>query len=182
MLFFLGIAVIGAFVLGMSILVGDSDIDTGDMETDTGSDLSSDPSVLSLKTVSLFMVGAGSAGAVLSLYVENVLLTSLVGAAIGVGFSIGGYQLLKVVYRQQASSLVEDTDFLARPAQVTVAIPPKGVGQVGFEVRGKRLYRKAREKSGASVAEGLHVHITDIDGSVLVVERLDHAKHELKED
>lgn len=166
MTFFLILALLGGLALAVAMFGGDGDdaLDSGD---------GSSPGVLSLKTVSLFLLGFGLTGAVAisTLPGAGPLVAGIVGGAGGIGFAALGYQILKFVYGQQASSLHSTEDLLGKQAMVSMRIPASGVGQVSCEVNAKRVYMEARSKDDQRFEEGESVYIRDIEGGVLVVER-----------
>ena len=59
------------------------------------------------------------------------------------------YQFAKILYSQQASSEVQMSRLVGRSAEVTVAIPAGGVGQISLSVAGERTEHVARAKDGA---------------------------------
>ena len=65
------------------------------------------------------------------------------------------YQFAKLLYSQQASSEVRMTGLVGQPAEVSVAIPAGGVGQVTLTVGGERtehIARSARRAGGSRAA------------------------------
>ena len=70
------------------------------------------------------------------------------------------YQFAKILYSQQASSEVQMSRLVGRSAEVTVAIPVDGVGQISLSMAGERSEHVARSKGwtrgGARHAGGHH--------------------------
>ncbi len=168
MLFFIIAALLGALVLAISVFSGTGDGDHQGLEGGDGEG----PGFLNLKSVSLFLMGMGIVGAIATYYMGGVVnfITSVIGVFGGVLFAGAGYQVLKLVYQQQATSLYSLQDLLGRQANVSIAIPKHGVGEVSCEISSQRIYREARSKSQKAIAVGEIVYIEDIEGGVLIVE------------
>ena len=170
MVFFLGIAVLGALMLGVSIFAGSDHGDAADCG-DHGPDLG----FFNIKTIALFTVGTGSAGALATMYLGGSI--SLLGSAIGVlgglGLGVAGYKFLKVVYRQQATSLFSHDDLPGLDARVSVQIPEGGLGQISCEVRSRTVYQEARSRDGTIIDVGASVLITEVEDGVAIVEGWD---------
>jgi len=81
------------------------------------------------------------------------------------------YQFAKILYSQQASSEVQMSRLIGRSAEVTVAIPADGVGQISLSVAGERTEHVARAKDGRAVARGAQVVIAALGGDSVVVEK-----------
>ena len=62
------------------------------------------------------------------------------------------------------------TRLVGRSAEVSVAIPSNGVGQVSVSLAGERTEHVARSKDGRAVARGTEVVITALRGDSVVVE------------
>lgn len=176
MIFFIGIALLGAVMLAVSAFSGDQD--GGGFDGD--GDVAHGPSFLSLKTVSLFMVGTGLAGALAASYSGGVTFFASLLAVLG-GLALGwvGYAFLKLVYGQQASSLIKTEDLIGLEAQVSIAIPAHGIGQVGCVVNSRRVYHEARSKDEEAIQEGINVFIVDVQGGVVIVERIGQIEAEI---
>jgi membrane protein implicated in regulation of membrane protease activity len=176
MIFFIGIAMLGAIMLAISAFAGDHDTSG----LDSAGDLAHGPGFFSLKTISLFMVGTGLAGALAATYSGGVtFFASLLAVLSGLFLGWVGYLFLKVVYRQQASSLIKDDDLIGLQAHVSVAIPAQGLGQVSCVVKSKRVYQEARSKSGRAIQEGTTVYISDVQNGVVIVQKIDPREREI---
>jgi hypothetical protein len=64
------------------------------------------------------------------------------------------------------------TTLVGRTAEVSVAIPANGVGQISISVSGERTEHVARSKDGQAVPRGSDVIITDLRGDSVVVARV----------
>jgi membrane protein implicated in regulation of membrane protease activity len=96
-------------------------------------------------------------------------------AASGVGVVAGAlmagivYQFAKLLYSQQASSEIRMTQLIGRRAEVSIAIPAGGVGQVSLSVAGERSEHIARASAGGALPRGTEVVITSLRGDSVVV-------------
>ena len=79
------------------------------------------------------------------------------------------YQFAKILYSQQASSELHMRAWSGRSAEVSVAIPAGGVGQIALNVGGERTEHIARSADGGAVARGTQVVITGLGGDSVIV-------------
>ena len=61
------------------------------------------------------------------------------------------------------------TRLVGRTAEVSVAIPADGVGQISLSLAGERTEHLARLKNGRAVPRGSEVLITELRGDSVVV-------------
>lgn len=162
---FVALAVVGLLFLVFSTLVGDH-ADAGD--ADHG------PGFFSPRTLGVFLTAFGAVGAVSSLYLPpggpRGLVASLLGVLSGLLLSALYLLAMRMVYTQEASSLVGDQELVGAEGRVTVAIPRDGVGEVTCPVGGQTTRRMARAVGGQAMAEGAAVRITHVYGATVVVE------------
>ena len=83
------------------------------------------------------------------------------------------YQFAKLLYSQQASSEVRMTGLVGQTAEVSVAVPAGGVGQVVVFSRGERTEHIARAQDGGAIPRGADVVITALRGDSVVVQKRD---------
>ena len=110
------------------------------------------PSFFSIRSMAVFLTSFGAVGAIANRYmkVESALISSLLGIMGGVIMS-GVYLLaMRMIYSQQASSLIEDRDLVGVEGRVTVAIPENGIGEVSCAIaaQGARRMARARQEIG----------------------------------
>jgi hypothetical protein len=79
------------------------------------------------------------------------------------------FQFAKILYSQQASSELRMNALVGTTAEVSVAIPKNGVGQIVVYNRGERTEHIARSAGGTAIARGLPVTITSIGGDSVTV-------------
>ena len=117
------------------------------------------------------MTSFGVGGVVGRYYNLSHPAASGVGIATGVVMAGLVYQFAKILYSQQASSEVQMSRLVGRPAEVTVGIPVDGVGRISLSMAGERSEHVARSEDGRPVARGTQVVITALGGDSVVVEK-----------
>ena len=162
------------FVAG-SFLFGGDHHDLGDHDHDVGGHFHDDEASLSFfspKVIFTFMLGFGAAGAVASNYGLKTHWCILIGIGCGLCLALVAYGMLTLIYKQQASSLIDTNNAIGRTAQVLTAIPPNGTGEVGLEVQGQYQTYLARGRSGDAISKGSRVTVVENQAGQLVVEPL----------
>jgi membrane protein implicated in regulation of membrane protease activity len=152
---------------------GDHDIHGGDVGGDHG-DVGHEggPSIFSARVMASFLTAFGVGGVVARYY--NLPHPAAAGCGVVTGIVMSGlvYQFAKILYSQQASSVVRMGSLVGKTAEVTVGIPPGGMGQVTLEYGGERTTQIARSKDGAAIAPGTAVVVTSLLGDSIIVERV----------
>ena len=165
---FLALALVGLLFLAISMFGGDHDVGH---DGDTGH---GGPGLLSVRGLAVFLTTFGAVGGASSLYLPVRSGRGLVSSSLGLisgALMMGVYVLtMRMVYSQQASSLVGDRDLLGVEARVTVAIPENGVGEVSCHLGGQTARRMARALGPKAIPEGSAVRIKDVYGATVVVE------------
>lgn len=177
MLIYAAIAFVGFVFLLVMLFVGelfghDHDLGAHDGGIEHGGgDLGGGPSVFSSRIMAAFVTSFGVGGVVARYYNLSHPASSGVGIATGAVMAGLVYQFAKILYSQQASSEVQMSRLIGRSAEVTVAIPADGVGQISLSVAGERTEHVARAKDGRAVARGAQVVIAALGGDSVVVEK-----------
>jgi membrane protein implicated in regulation of membrane protease activity len=127
------------------------------------------PSMFSARIMASFLTAFGVGGVVARYYSLSYPASSIVGIVSGVVMSRAVYQFAKILYAQQASSLLPMAKLVGQSAEVSVAIPPDGVGQVTVTFGGERSDHIARSADGQAVPRGAEVTITGLRGDSVVV-------------
>ena len=172
MLIYGAIGIFGFLILVAMLFLGeltggDHDVvghDVGHGDADHGG-----PSVFSARIMASFLTAFGVGGVVARYYDLSHPAASGVGVLAGVAMSALVYQFAKVLYSQQASSVVRMTALIGRSAQVSVAIREGGVGQVTLTFGGERTEHVARSEDGRALSLGAEVVITGLRGDSVVV-------------
>src|SRR5262245_55009457 len=162
MLIYAAIGAFGFLFLLIMLFVGEifgGDHDFGGHDVSHDAD-SGGPSLFSARIMSSFLTAFGVGGAVGRFYGLGHPAAAGVGVAAGAVVSGIVYQFARVLYSQQASSEIRMAGLVGRGAEVTVAIPEKGVGQVALTFGGERTEHIARSADGAAVPRGAEVTIT----------------------
>jgi len=150
----------------------DADFDMGaDVDIDA-SDFAATPGRLSLRLILFFLVGFGLCG-YLGAYFKWQLHHVVVALAGGFIAWFLGYQLLKLLYKQQSTSHVKAVSFVGKQARVTVPIPKGGVGEITSTDKktGKSIHLMARAKQGGrEYKQGDIVKIDSVAGGTARVE------------
>ena len=168
-----GIAVLGVILLLSMLLVGE--LFGGDHELShemvAGHDVDhgGGPSIFSTRIIAAFLTAFGVGGVVGRYYGLSHPISSGIGVVFGLVMSSAVYQFAKVLYSQQASSELHMGGLVGTTAEVSVAIPKNGVGQIVVYNRGERTEHIARSSSGTAIARGLPVTITSIGGDSVTV-------------
>ena len=74
------------------------------------------------------------------------------------------YQFAKILYSQQASSELRMAGLIGATAEISVAIPEGGVGQISLNAGGERTEHIARSADGRALSRGTTVIITSLGG------------------
>jgi hypothetical protein len=176
MLIYSAIAAFGFLFLLVMLFVGElfGDHDLGhDGGADHG-DGGGGPSVFSARIMAAFLTSFGVGGIVGRFYGLSHPAASGIGVAAGVVMSGLVYQFAKILYSQQASSALQMTGVVGRFAEVSVAIPAGGVGQITLSSGGERTEHIARSADGSAVARGAQVVIKDLRGESVIVAPAGH--------
>ncbi len=171
MLIYILIALTGLFLLLVMLFVGEvfgGDHDVGGHEIGHDAD-GGGPSVFSIRIMSSFLTAFGVGGVVARYYNLSHPAASGVGIVCGVGMAAIVYQFAKLLYSQQASSDLRMHRLVGTMAEVSVAIPAGGVGQVVVSSGGARSEHIARSADGRAFARGMTVMITSLGGDSVTV-------------
>jgi membrane protein implicated in regulation of membrane protease activity len=166
---FLAIAIFGfVFLIGSSLL-GDM-FEHGDLGHDTDGH-GAGPSILSSRILSVFVTAFGSFGAIGIHIGYGVGVSTAMGFGGGVLFAGVIYAFASFLYSQQASSHVHTSDLVGSTAQVSVAIPKGGMGQVRCTLGDTVVEKVARAANNEEIPVNILVKINTIVGEVVLVVR-----------
>ena len=127
------------------------------------------PSVFSIRIMAAFLTAFGVGGIVGRYYGLSHPVSSGVGVAAGLVMATIVFQFAKILYAQQASSVLRMHGMVGSAADVSVAIPNGGVGQISLSVDGARSEHIARSADGRPIARGTPVVITGVGGEGVIV-------------
>jgi len=172
---FLGIAAIGFLVLLISFVFGEL-FEHGDWFGGHDADFHGEVhdggvSILSSRVLSVFVTAFGGFGAI------GIHLGYSVGASTGFGM-VGGlvfggliYLFATFLFSQQASSDVRVGELVGGTANVSVAIPKGGVGQIRCALGESVVEKIARSQDGSEIPANTPVKIEAVVGETCVVRR-----------
>ena len=167
---FIGIAVFGFVFVVASAVFGELFEHDGDLGHDVDGH-EGGPSVLSSRILSVFVTAFGGFGAIASYLNYGVGLSTAV--AFGGGLIFGGiiYFFASFLYSQQASSHIRVGDLVGSTAQVSVAIPDNGLGQIRCTIGDSIIEKVARSKDGKAIPANAVVKVEEVVGETVLVSR-----------
>jgi membrane-bound ClpP family serine protease len=178
MFIFIAIAIASFMLVAGSFLFGGHD---GDHQVEVSHDdhgfdhglTDSEPTIsfFSPRVIGTLTMGFGAAGAIARYYGANNLVASLWGLGTGVALATVMYQMMNLIYKQQASSLVETETAIGKQGLVTTAIDANAVGEVSMTIGGQYQTYLAKSSAGQPIAKGSTVKVVAVVGSELVVEK-----------
>jgi membrane protein implicated in regulation of membrane protease activity len=152
------------------IFGGDHEIGTHDVSVEhADADHGGGPSIFSARIMASFVTAFGAGGVVARYYNLTHPASSGVGVVSGLVLSTIVYQFAKFLYSQQASSGVKMSSLVGQSAEVSVAIPVGGLGQIVITYGGERSEHVARAADGRALTRGAEVVITGLRGDGVVV-------------
>jgi membrane protein implicated in regulation of membrane protease activity len=171
-----GFLILLAMLLAGEVFGGDHEVGAHDISVEHGdADHGGGPSVFSVRIMAAFVSAFGVGGVVARYYRLSHPASSGVGIISGIVMAAVVYRFAKFLYSQQASSEVRMTSLVGQPAEVSVAIPAGGLGQVALTMAGERSEHIARAADGQAVPRGAAVVITRLLGDSVVVRPADPA-------
>lgn len=171
---FLAIAAVGFLFLIMSFLFGEV-FGHGDL-AGHGGDVHGDMhgiSFFSTRVLSVFVTAFGGFGAIgihLGYRTEVSTGIGLVGGAVFGGII---YMFASFLYGQQASSGIRVGELVGRTAEVSVAIPKGGLGQIRCALGESVIEKLARTVDGEEIPANTSVKIESVAGETMLVRRAD---------
>lgn len=126
--------------------------------------------VWSLQMLFLFVGGFGVGGYFAATARLALPLTLICGAFGGLVLASAGYFILNIFYRRQSDSNIYSEEFVGRTATVVTSIDAGSVGKVRCQIGANRETFLARSLDGEAIPINAVVRITDMVGSVAVVE------------
>jgi membrane-bound ClpP family serine protease len=172
MLIFLAIMIAGLIMLVGGFFFG-HDHDAGHADHgDAGHDSEPAVSIFSTKVIGTFIMGFGGGGAIAQYVWGEVFRSSLTGFGVGVVMGAFMYLVMRLLYGQQSTSLVESSTIVGRTGTVASAIGAHSVGQVVVVVEGQTMTYLARSSGEKEIAKGKMVKVIACSGSDIVVDVL----------
>jgi membrane protein implicated in regulation of membrane protease activity len=169
----LGFAVISGLLSGVFSGGAEAHVDAGGAHGGVA-DGSVHFSPLSPVTLATFIASFGGAGIIFKKVLGWPAAAHLPLAAVS-AFAVAGvvfWLFYKMVSSTQASSTAREGEAIGLEAEITVPIPPDGVGQIAYTVAGLRQTGMAKTADGKELPAALTVKITKQIGDTYVVEKL----------
>jgi len=173
-IFYVSLLAIGFFYAVISLFAGWISDLGGDVHVDAGGHLDAGHiSPISGTTIATFITGFGGGGVVAHYWLEWPLLGSLaVAIGSGVVVAAAAFAILDLLFKEtQAGSEFAVAETVGREAEVIIAIPAGGVGEVAYIMRGQREQSSARAVDGEAIARGSAVVIERVSGPTAYVRR-----------
>jgi hypothetical protein len=117
----------------------------------------------------VFITAFGGFGAIGIYRGYGVFPSSMFGFAGGLVLATLVFFFARFLYGQQASSAIVSTDLIGRTAQVSVAIPENGVGQVRCLIGESMVDKIAQSRDGHAIAFNSVVKIDELVGESVIV-------------
>src|SRR5580658_7030529 len=160
MLIFLAIMIAGLVILVGGFIFGhDHDAEHADHGHDAGHDSEPAVSIFSTKVIGTFIMGFGGGGAIAQYAWGEVVRSSFTGFGVGVVMGAFMYLVMRLMYGQQSTSLVETSSIVGRTGTVATAIGAQSAGQVVVVVGGQTLTYLARSSGQTEIAKGKIVKV-----------------------
>ncbi len=177
MLIFICITIAGFILLvGGSLFGHDHDAGGHDGHLGAGHDAGGDGeptvSIFSLKVIGTFIMAFGAGGAIAVQYGADPLAASAVGLAAGILIGLCMYWVMRLIYGQQSTSIVETESAVGCVGTVTVSIAGDGLGEVDLDLQGQHRNFLARSAAPAAIARGRQVKVLRTVGSQLIVQEV----------
>ncbi len=179
--FFLGFgfAVISALLSHAFSGGADAHVDMGGVHGDVGGAEAADGgavhfSPLSPVTLSMFVATFGGAGMIYKKLLDWPTAVHIPLAAVS-GLVIAGLVFLlfyKIFSVTQASSETRAAEVVGLEAEVTVSIPPGGLGQIAYTMRDSRQTSPATAADGGGIPERTPVKVVNLSGNTYVVRKI----------
>lgn len=169
---FLAIAAIGFLFLIISFLFGElfGHADIGAHGGDVHGDVHG-VGVLNPRVLAVFVTAFGGFGAIAVYLGYRIEISSAIGIVGGLVFGGVIYLFARFLYSQQASSGVGVTELVGRTAQISVAIPAGGLGQVRCSLGESVVEKLARTADGEAIPANTSVTIESVVGETVLVRR-----------
>lgn len=156
---FAALTVVGVLYFAVSLFFG------GD--ADTGMD---DGGEIGCTLIAAFFAVFGAIGLLGVLSSWSLPVTLVVAAVAGVVIGRGLMAAMRLVIRQQSTTVTRDQDLIGSSARVTIDTPEGRTGEALLEGETVGKY-PVREINGAALHRNDHVDVVDVHGGILLVKR-----------
>lgn len=170
---FLALAAVGFLFLVISFAFGElfGHADLGGHDADLHGDAHGGVSFFSSRVLSVFVAAFGGFGAIGIHLGYGTGVSTGIGLLGGVFFGAIIYLFASFLFSQQASSDVRVADLVGSTAQVSVAIPKGGLGQIRCTMGESVVEKIARSEDGGEIPANTLVKVEAIVGETALVRR-----------
>lgn len=170
MIFFIALGVLGLLFFLGSLLVG-GDHDFGHHDGSVGDhDGGNGQSIISIFTISWFMVGFGGTGTLMRVNDFGMPVSTISALLVGACCLALAFCLMSMLHKQQADSTITLSKLMGTHGVVIMGIPPNGCGKIQCNVAGGTQEYIARSLKNKNLPENTQVKITGEAGGVCIVD------------
>ena len=130
--------------------------------------------LFSLRNLTNFLLGFGWAGVAFYPMVENKFLLTIIAAAVGVGFVLIFFLVIKQLLKLSEDNTFKINDLKGKTGEVYLKIPAQslGKGKVLISLKGTNHELYAITNSGTDILSGELIKVVDIKDEILIVEKI----------
>jgi membrane protein implicated in regulation of membrane protease activity len=170
-----GFALVSGVMAGVFSGAAEAHVDVGGHHVDMGHGAEGHVHfpILSPVTLSMAIMAFGGAGLIFKKLLLWPVPMHLAGACVAAAVVALGvaWLLYKLFSVTQATSHGTMEEAVGLPAEVTVALPHEGLGEIAYTVRGARMTNPARTSDGKELPPGTVVKIVKLVGNTYFVEK-----------
>jgi membrane protein implicated in regulation of membrane protease activity len=127
-------------------------------------------SIFSLKVIGTFIMGFGGGGAIGRYGGGDMLHSSFIGLVVGLLMGLFMYFVMRLLYGQQSTSLVDTNSVIGKTGTVVIGIDSDKHGQVKVFTGTEAPIYLARGPAGKNFAKGTSVTVISTNGAEIVVD------------
>jgi hypothetical protein len=127
------------------------------------------PSPFGLRVASAFGTGFGAAGAIATSLKQDALTSSGIAVLFGALTGLIVYEYALFLFKQEVGGVFELESLVGETAQVSVAIPSGGSGEISFVRAGERHMLTARSADGSEIPQDSEVRVEQVVGDRAIV-------------
>jgi len=128
----------------------------------------------SLRNLTNFLLGFGWAGVAFYPMIENKFLLTILAAAVGVGFVLIFFLVIKQLLKLSEDNTFKINDLKNKTGEVYLKIPAQslGKGKVLISLKGTNHELYAITNSETDILSGELIKVVDIKDEILIVEKI----------
>ena len=130
--------------------------------------------LFSLRNLTNFLLGFGWAGVAFYPMVENKFLLTILAAAVGAGFVLIFFLIIKQLLKLSEDNTFKINDLKNKTGEVYLKIPAQslGKGKVLISLKGTNHELYAITNSSTDILSGELIKVVDIKDEILIVEKI----------